>query len=134
MGIIRATISSGPHPSQTFVLHALTSPDFAAQKQEKFDIMKGRANKVKGLLDSGKYGDVWEYYPFNSGYFMCLKLKTVDAETLRTLLLDKYGVGTIALGDTDLRVAFSCIEEEHIETLFDLIFQGVQDLQNVTVK
>jgi aspartate/methionine/tyrosine aminotransferase len=129
MGIIRATISSGPHPSQTFVLHALQSPDFHKQKLEKFQIMKGRANKVKALLDSGKYDDVWEYYPFNSGYFMCLKLKTVDAETLRVHLLDKYGVGTIALGGTDMRVAFSCIEEADLEELFETIYQGVLDVQ-----
>ncbi|MCM3339028.1 aminotransferase class I/II-fold pyridoxal phosphate-dependent enzyme [Paenibacillus sp. MER TA 81-3] len=128
LGIIRATISSGPHPSQTFVLHALQSPDFDAQKQEKFNIMKSRANKVKSLLDSGKYGDIWSYYPFNSGYFMCLKLNTVQAETLRTHLLNQYGVGTIALGETDLRIAFSCIEEEHLEQLFDTIYQGVIDL------
>jgi aspartate/methionine/tyrosine aminotransferase len=131
MGIIRATISSGPHPSQTFVLHALNSPDFAKQKAEKFAIMKGRANRVKSLLDSGKYDDAWEYYPFNSGYFMCLRLRTVDAETLRRHLLDKYGVGTIALGKTDLRVAFSCIEEELLEELFDLIYQGAKDIQKV---
>lgn len=129
IGIIRATISSGPHPSQTFVLHTLTSPDYPAQKQEKFDIMKKRANKVKAVLDSGKYDDAWSYYPFNSGYFMCLKLKTVHAEALRTHLLDRYGVGTIALGDTDLRIAFSCIEESQIEHLFELIYQGVKDLE-----
>ncbi|WP_163859075.1 aminotransferase class I/II-fold pyridoxal phosphate-dependent enzyme [Paenibacillus elgii] len=134
IGIIRGTISSGPHPSQTFVLHALQSPDFKAQKQEKFDIMKGRANRVKALLDTGKFDQVWDYYPFNSGYFMCLKLKTVDAETLRLHLLDKYGVGTIALGETDLRVAFSCIEEANIEELFETIYQGVLDLQNVAAK
>ncbi|WP_281891127.1 aminotransferase class I/II-fold pyridoxal phosphate-dependent enzyme [Paenibacillus sp. YYML68] len=134
MGIIRATISSGPHPSQTFVLHALQSPEFKAQKEEKFNIMKGRANRVKALLDSGKYGDVWEYYPFNSGYFMCLKLKTVTAEALRTHLLNQCGVGTIALGETDLRVAFSCIEEANIDELFDTIYQGVLDVQGVTAK
>ncbi|KZE73628.1 hypothetical protein AV654_03335 [Paenibacillus elgii] len=134
IGIIRGTISSGPHPSQTFVLHALQSPDFKVQKQEKFDIMKGRANRVKALLDTGKFDQVWDYYPFNSGYFMCLKLKTVDAETLRLHLLDKYGVGTIALGETDLRVAFSCIEEANIEELFETIYQGVLDLQNVAAK
>jgi aspartate/methionine/tyrosine aminotransferase len=131
MGIIRAAISSGPHPSQTFVLQALNSPDFAAQKQEKFEIMKGRATRTKSLLDSGKFDEVWSYYPFNSGYFMCLKLKTVEAEALRIHLLDKYAVGTIALGDTDLRVAFSCIEEENIEELFNLIYQGVKDLESV---
>lgn len=129
LGIIRATISSGSHPSQTFILQALKSPEFESQKEEKFVIMKGRANKVKALLDSGKYGDVWEYYPFNSGYFMCLKLKTVHAEPLRQHLIQQYGVGTIALGDTDLRVAFSCIAEESLEDLFDLIYKGVQDLQ-----
>lgn len=129
LGIIRATISSGAHPSQTFVLHALKSPKFQAQKAEKFRVMKGRANKVKALLDSGKYEDVWEYYPFNSGYFMCLKLKSVNAETLRLHLIREYGVGTIALGDTDLRIAFSCIAEENLEDLFDLVYRGVQDLQ-----
>lgn len=129
LGIIRATISSGAHPSQTFVLEALKSPGFGSQKEEKFAVMKGRANKVKSLLDSGKYGDVWDYYPFNSGYFMCLKLKDVSAESVRQHLIHKYGVGTIALGDHDLRVAFSCIAEENLEELFDLIYQAVQDLK-----
>jgi aspartate/methionine/tyrosine aminotransferase len=128
MGIIRATISSGPHPSQTFVLRTLQDPNFDAEKQQKFDIMKGRANKTKSILDSGKFDEVWDYYPFNSGYFMCLKLKTVEAEALRVHLLDTYGVGTIALGTTDLRVAFSCIEESDLDELFALIYQGVQDL------
>jgi len=134
MGIIRATISSGPHPSQTFVLHALKSPDFEKQRQEKFYIMKERANRTKQILDSGKFDDAWTYYPFNSGYFMCLKLKTVDAETLRVHLLDKYGIGTIALGETDLRVAFSCIEAEHLEELFESIYAGVKDLEQAAVK
>lgn len=125
LGIIRATISSGPHPSQTFVLRALKSPEFKEQKAQKYEIMKGRANKVKQLLDSGKYGSEWTYYPFNSGYFMCLKLLTADAETVRQHLLNEYGVGTIALGTTDLRVAFSCIEEPYLEDLFDCIHQAV---------
>ncbi|WP_336774492.1 aminotransferase class I/II-fold pyridoxal phosphate-dependent enzyme [Paenibacillus sp. MMO-58] len=128
MGIIRATISSGPHPSQTFVLHALKSAEFDEQKAEKYEVMKKRANKVKDLLDSGRYGDVWSYYPFNSGYFMCLKLKGVSAEEVRMRLLDEYGIGTIALGETDLRVAFSCIEEPNLEELFDTIYKAVTEL------
>lgn len=128
MGIIRATISNCPHPSQTFVIEALRSPDFITQKEEKFQVMKGRALKVKEVLDAGKYDDGWEYYPFNSGYFMCLKLKTVDAERLRLHLLNKYGVGAISIGKTDLRIAFSCIAEEDIQELFDTIYAGVKDL------
>jgi aspartate/methionine/tyrosine aminotransferase len=130
LGSIRATISSGPHPTQTFILHALKSPQFNEQKAEKFEIMKRRANRVKAILDGNDYSHVWEYYPFNSGYFMCLKLKTVSAEALRTHLLDNYGVGTIALGETDLRVAFSCIEDEYLDDLFAIIYKGVQELSN----
>lgn len=129
LGIIRATISSGPHPSQTFILKALQDSNFEAQKEEKFQIMKGRANKVKELLDTDKYQDAWEYYPFNSGYFMCLKLKDVSAEDVRLRLLREYEVGTIALGAHDLRVAFSCIAEEYLEDLFNLIYQAVQDVK-----
>ncbi|AMV72332.1 Aspartate aminotransferase [Desulfuromonas sp. DDH964] len=128
MGIIRAKISNCPHPSQTFVIEALRSTQFLAQKEEKFQVMKGRALKTKQVLDSGKYDSAWSYYPFNSGYFMCLKLKSVDAEQLRVHLLDKYGVGTISIGKTDLRIAFSCIAENDIQELFDIIFQAAKDL------
>jgi aspartate/methionine/tyrosine aminotransferase len=128
MGIIRARISNCPHPSQTFAIEALRSPKFLEQKEEKFQVLKGRALKVKEVLNSGKYDSAWTYYPFNSGYFMCLKLKTVDAEKLRVHLLDKYGVGGISIGKTDLRIAFSCIEEKDITELFDIIYQGVHDL------
>jgi len=128
MGILRGTISSASHPSQTFVLNALKSPDFETQKQEKFEILKSRACTVKDVLDHGDYKDAWDYYPFNSGYFMCLKLKGVDAETLRLHLLEQYGVGVIALGESDIRVAFSCVEEQGLKDLFDLIYQGCQDL------
>ncbi|TKJ90209.1 hypothetical protein PaeCFBP13512_13465 [Paenibacillus sp. CFBP13512] len=129
LGIIRATISSGPHPSQTFILKALQDPNFEAQKEEKFQVMKGRANKVKELLSTDQYADTWEYYPFNSGYFMCLKLKDVSAEDVRLRLLREYEVGTIALGAHDLRIAFSCIAEEYLEDLFNLIYQAVQDVK-----
>jgi len=60
---------------------------------------------------------------------MCLKLSGVPAEQVRQRLLDAYGVGTIALGETDLRVAFSCIEEEHLEELFDTIHRAVLDVK-----
>jgi aspartate/methionine/tyrosine aminotransferase len=128
MGIIRAKISNCPHPSQTFAVEALRSPKFLEQKEEKFQILKGRAIRAKVVLDSGKYDEAWDYYPFNSGYFMCLKLKNVDAEKLRVHLLDKYGVGAISIGKTDLRIAFSCIEEPNIAELYDIIYQAVLDL------
>ncbi|WP_206812344.1 aminotransferase class I/II-fold pyridoxal phosphate-dependent enzyme [Paradesulfitobacterium ferrireducens] len=129
LGLIRGVISSVTHPSQTFILHALQAPEFAAQKRAKYEVLKRRAVKVKEVLDSGKYNDVWEYYPFNSGYFMCLKLKRVHAEKLRLHLLEHYGVGVISLGEKDVRIAFSCVEERDLAELFELIHRGVKDLE-----
>lgn len=59
---------------------------------------------------------------------MCLTLNQVDAEELRVHLLNLYGVGTIAINSTDLRIAFSCVEEEDLEELFELIYCGINDL------
>ncbi|MNC52879.1 hypothetical protein D3C75_1022500 [compost metagenome] len=81
------------------------------------------------MLQSGRFDDAWSLYPFNSGYFLCLKLLTVDAEKLRQHLLERYEVGTIALNETDLRLAVPCVEEENWEDLLNLIYQGVKDLQ-----
>lgn len=128
MAIIRGTISNASHPTQTFVLQALKSPNLQAQKEEKYKILEGRALKVKEILKRDTFQDAWDYYPFNSGYFMCMKLKDVKAEELRSHLLDQYGIGIIALGESDIRVAFSCVEEQDLEELFSLIFQGVKDL------
>jgi len=127
-GDVRGTISNASHLSQTIVLRSLQSDSFAKERDEKFAIMKQRAHELKDVLKDPKYGKVWEMYPFNSGYFMCIKAKTVDAEALRVHLLDKYGVGLISLGKTDLRIAFSCIEKEDIRELFEIIYRGIQDL------
>jgi DNA-binding transcriptional MocR family regulator len=100
------------------------------EKKEKFKVLKKRALKVKEVLKDSKYDGAWDVYPFNSGYFMCLKLcGKIQAETLRQHLLEQYGVGVIAMGEKNLRVAFSCIEVEDIPKLFDIIFQGINDIQ-----
>ncbi len=128
-GAVRGSISNASHLSQELVLRSLQSENYAAEKEEKFQILEGRAREVSRVLADSKYQQAWEAYPFNSGYFMCLKLKTVEAERLRVHLLEKYGVGLISLGKTDLRVAFSCIDQENVRELFDTVLQGVKDLK-----
>ncbi|MFB5195422.1 aminotransferase class I/II-fold pyridoxal phosphate-dependent enzyme [Neobacillus sp. KR4-4] len=133
-GLIRGTISSSSHLSQTIVLNSLQSIEFDIEKHEKFEVMKRRAIKVKEIVSQEIYKKVWGFYPFNSGYFMCLKLLNVDAEKLRLHLLDEYGVGTIAINATDLRIAFSCVEEEDIEELFKLIYSGINEVMTKEVE
>jgi aspartate/methionine/tyrosine aminotransferase len=129
-GAVRGSISNVSHLSQSIVLKSLHSSSYRAEKEEKFRIMKERAEEVKRVLSSAKYNAAWDVYSFNSGYFMCLNLKTVDAERLRVHLLDKYGVGLISLGKHDLRVAFSCIEKQDIQELFDTVLKGIKDLEH----
>lgn len=127
-GLIRGTISSSSHLSQTVILRSLQSQEFEQEKQQKFQLMERRAKKVKEVLNQEEYDKYWSYYPFNSGYFMCLQLKQINADALRMHLLNQYGVGTVAINSTDLRVAFSCVEEHEIEELFNLIYKGAEDL------
>jgi len=129
-GAVRGSISNASHLSQEIILKSLKGDSYLAEKEDKFTIMKERAQEVKRVLSDPKYRDVWEPYPFNSGYFMCLRLKTVAAEPLRVHLLNTYGIGLISLGETDLRVAFSCLEKENTRELFDTLFQAVKDLES----
>ena len=128
-GAIRGMVSNISHASQSIVLKALESAEFRTQQAEKVAILRERANKTKAVCSEAQYADCWDVYPFNAGYFMCLRIKDVDAEALRVHLLDEHGLGTISLGKTDLRVAFSCLEADQIEDVFARIAQGVRALR-----
>ena len=67
--------------------------------------------------------------PFNSGYFMCVKPKGVNAEDVRKLLVEKYSTGTIVLSGL-VRLAFSTIPLNKLETLFANVASAIKELQN----
>jgi aspartate/methionine/tyrosine aminotransferase len=117
-GLIRAYVSNISNPGQSIVLKALNDPEFRPQQQAKVAVLRGRASVVARECRRPEYADCWDVYPFNSGYFMCLRLKDADADAVRVRLLDEHGVGAIALGKTDLRIAFSCLSEAQIPTVF----------------
>ncbi len=127
-GLIRSVISNCSALSQVLVLKSLTSPDFYGERAAKAAVMEARARRLQAILADGKYDDEFEAYPFNSGYFMCLRLKKHSTDEVRRRLLAEYGVGTIAITDTNLRVAFSSVEESQLEELFALIYKACRDL------
>lgn len=128
-GCIRGNISNASHLSQTILLKSMEDENYESYKQEKFQILKNRASKMKAVLKDPKFNEAFDVYPFNSGYFMCIRLKGVNAEDLRLHLLEKYGTGLISIGDQNIRIAFSCLEESDVETLFDIILNGIADLK-----
>jgi aspartate/methionine/tyrosine aminotransferase len=125
-GLIRATVSNISHASQSIVLKALKDPRFPAQQAEKVAILRARAEVCQRECRKAEYADCWDVYPFNSGYFMSVRLKGVDAEAARVHLIEHHGLGTIAIGGGDLRVAFSCLEAGQIPDVFARIAQGVR--------
>jgi aspartate/methionine/tyrosine aminotransferase len=128
-GAIRGAVSNSPQLSQTLVEHALASSSVDAERKEKREILRVRAQKVYEVANAPRYRESWEVYPFNSGYFMCVKLKGVEAEALRVHLLERHQTGLVATAKHDLRVAFSCLEVEQVEPLFETVHRGVQELR-----
>jgi len=128
-GAIRAGISNSPMLSQSVVEKALSSPSLADERKQKAELLRARASRVFEVAGSPRFAESWEVYPFNSGYFMCVKVQGVDAETVRKRLLEDEGIGVISTGPHDIRVAFSCLEEEGVEPLFEALHRVVQKLR-----
>ncbi|MCH7570026.1 MAG: hypothetical protein IH919_05570, partial [Deltaproteobacteria bacterium] len=85
---------------------SLASASIDVERKQKQETLRARAEKVYEVANLPRYRESWEVYPFNSGYFMCVAVKGVEAEKVRLHLLDSYGIGVIATGPTDIRVAF----------------------------
>ena len=127
---VRGTISNACRLSQEVVLKAMGSSLYSEEKQNKYDIMKSRLLEVKRVLSNPIFKDAWDVYPFNSGYFMCIRLKHgSDGEKLRVHLLEKYGVGVIALNSSDIRIAFSCLDIGQIEEFFKIMLKAVNEIK-----
>jgi aspartate/methionine/tyrosine aminotransferase len=126
-GAVRGSISNDSNLSQSLVYHAFSEPTYWDEKKEKYDILKARFDEVeKVLAEHPEYSGEFEALPFNSGYFMCIKLKNKDGGAIGDILLDKYDTGVIALGKI-LRLAFSAVKKDSIAELFDNIYKACKD-------
>ena len=128
-GAVRGNISNAANISQSLLIQAFDNPDYEKQKVEKFEIMKVRYNEVKLVLHDKKYNTYFEALPFNSGYFMCVKLVDgIDGEVLRKLLIEKYSIGIINLSNI-IRVAFSAISAKDIKPLFEGLYAACKEIK-----
>ena len=125
-GIIRGELSNVSNISQSLVLRAIKSENYNKEKQEKYNTMKQRYKKIREALNKQEYKDYFEPMPFNSGYFLCLKLRKARAENVRKLLLDKYDTGTIEIQGL-LRIAYSSVPEIKIEELVKNIYEACKE-------
>jgi aspartate/methionine/tyrosine aminotransferase len=126
-GAIRGNISNCSNLGQTMLLAAYTDAKYEQEKIEKFNVLRRRFEKVRDLLvQHPEYKEYFVPLPFNSGYFMCVKIISGDAESVRKILIKKYSTGVITQGDC-LRLAFSSTPLGEIEQLLENIYRAAQE-------
>ncbi len=123
MGVIRSSVSCAAAPSQSLMLKMMADPRTESEKLAFRKMLEERYRVVRKFIDAHKGHPVLQALPFNSGYFMSMKCVGVGAEDLRVKLLHEHGIGTISIDPTHLRVAFSSVDTEKLESLFETIFR-----------
>jgi aspartate/methionine/tyrosine aminotransferase len=128
-GAVRGNISNSAHPSQSVFLRALSSEAYAKEKQQNKARIGERYTRVKAVFQQHpEYQEYFEALPFNSGYFMCAKLKKSDPDKVWELLLSKYSTGVICYSEKALlRIAFASTPLGKIDKLFANIYQACKD-------
>jgi aspartate/methionine/tyrosine aminotransferase len=128
-GAIRGNVSNCSHLSQSLLNAAYKSEDYQQDKDRKLELLKSRYIKVKKvLLEKYSTSEYFDIVPNNSGYFMCLKLKGIDPEEVRQVLLKDYDTGVMAIGDL-IRIAYSSLASNLIELLFENINNACADVK-----
>ena len=128
-GNVRSCISNASSIGQHLAIAAFADPKYAAQKKEKYAVLKARYLEIRKILKAHpEYAENFEAMPFNSGYFMCVKPLGVDAEKVRRHLIAKYSTGTIMLSGL-IRLAFSTIPKAKLAKLFADVNAAICDLK-----
>ena len=128
-GNVRSGISNASSLGQHMALAAYADKAYARQKREKHAVLRRRYVAIRKLLAAHpEYARAFEPMPFNSGYFMCVKPKGVDAEAVRRCLIDRYSTGVIVLSGL-IRLAFSTVPTAKLPALFANVAAAITELQ-----
>lgn len=127
MGVIRSSVSCASTPGQSMLLKAMKDPSIEEQKLAFRKILKERYDIVKNFVNTHKCSNL-NPLPFNSGYFMSFEVPSKKAYDLRVKLLHHNGIGTVAIDNKTLRVAFSSIETDKLLTVYETIYKVAEEL------
>lgn len=132
-GAVRGNISNSPHVSQSIFLQGLNSESHEKEKQKNKGEIGERYLRVKAVLEAHpEYGEYFEDLPFNSGYFMCIRLKNSNPDKVWELLLSKYSTGVICYSEKNLlRIAFASTPLGKLERLFANIYSACKECATI---
>ena len=122
MGAIRSSVSCSNTPAQYLMMKTLADPRSADEKLRFRGLLKKRYEAVKRFLEANPAHPALRPLPFNSGYFMSFRCVGISAEALRQKLLKEHGIGTIALGENYLRIAFASVEADRIADIYSMVY------------
>jgi aspartate/methionine/tyrosine aminotransferase len=129
-GAIRGNISNSSNLGQTMLLAAYSHMNYDRERAEKYGVLKRRYEKMRDLFAARpEYRKYFTPLPFNSGYFMCIRMARGNAEAVRRALIDKHTTGVIAQGDDLIRIAFSSTPLSMIEKLMENIYNASREAE-----
>lgn len=127
MAAIRSSVSCAATPSQSLILKAASDGKLEEEKAEFRKILERRYKLVRDFVSTHESKFI-KPLPFNSGYFMSFDTMSIDAEKLRQKLLNDRGIGTISIDVKTLRVAFSSLDEEKTNIVYQAIYDIADEL------
>ena len=127
MAAIRSSVSCAATPSQSLILKAASDGKIEEEKAEFRKILERRYKLVREFVSTHESKFI-KPLPFNSGYFMSFDTMSIDAEKLRQKLLNDRGIGTISIDAKTFRVAFSSLDEEKINIVYQAIYDVADEL------
>lgn len=127
MAAIRSSVSCAATPSQSLILKSASDGKLEEEKAEFRKILERRYKLVRDFVSTHESKFI-KPLPFNSGYFMSFDTMSIDAEKLRQKLLNDRGIGTISIDAKTLRVAFSSLDEEKINIVYQAIYDVADEL------
>ncbi|MCR5750962.1 MAG: aminotransferase class I/II-fold pyridoxal phosphate-dependent enzyme [Kiritimatiellae bacterium] len=133
-GNVRSGISNASSIGQHLAVAAYDDRGYAAQKRQKYAVLRKRYLEIRKILKKHpEYAESFEPLPFNSGYFMCVRPKGVDAEEVRKLLVSSYSTGTIVLSGL-IRLAFSTTPLAKLPKLFANVDSAIREIKTRKAK
>jgi len=122
MGTIRSSVSCSNTPAQHLMLKTMADQRTPSEKAHYRELLRKRYSAVKDFVRANPDHPVLRPLPFNSGYFTSFRCVGVGAEEIRQTLLKDHGIGTIALGNAYLRVAFASVDADQLPGLYRTIY------------
>lgn len=120
-GMLRATVSAMPGPSQALVRAALQHPDIEAQRAATLAEVQRRYHALKSAMHEFDL----PHLPFNSAFFALVPVKG-DADAIRRRLIAEASVGVVSFQDFGaLRLGYGSLRLEDVRRLVEAVRERI---------